>query len=645
MEEPSRSYARLCKESGAEPQEAVLRQLDDGRGRLNLATQSLSVATCEALGRLLRHEVPIAEISLSDCMLSEEGAKLLLYGLCSNTTVRSLDLKGNNLRAVGAEALGRLLRQNGSIQSLTLEWNNLGTWEEGFSALCAGLGVNPALRRLDLRNNQIDHRGAEELAAALRANSRLQELDLRWNNVGLLGGRALARCLPANRTLRRLELAGNNVPGDVLAALAQATGHNEDRQGALREKQIRTRVLSREVRSLKEEKAKQFLDLMETIDKQRDELGRSNRSWAGRVDQLQEALNERHSITNSLKAKLQMSEAALTLSEQKLRDLGDLLSASKRDQASLSERHSQELKLERQGAAERESRLLQDLAAASEKNLLLRNQVDELEGRSKAQQDLLFQTKEELTHTTANLKLRLAQAQVAQVTRQMEEAERALQERVQRLEAVRISLEEELSGARAALMTERGRAEEELVKARNQARLEEQQRLAHLEEKLRLLGEARDQAQACCLQQKQALDQARAQARHLGLQEDSWKRRLDLLQQELSDKEREKVAEVNKARVELQEQIGHLQAERATREGLKEKIAALERQLKVMSDSHREALLDRESESVSLREKLRLKEAEFSRLREEEAQRARLLHTAVMAYVQGSPLGVLGPRR
>ncbi|XP_028912865.1 leucine-rich repeat-containing protein 45 isoform X2 [Ornithorhynchus anatinus] len=597
------------------------------------------------------------------------GAKLLLYGLCSNTTVRSLDLKGNNLRAVGAEALGRLLRQNGSIQSLTLEWNNLGTWEEGFSALCAGLGVNPALRRLDLRNNQIDHRGAEELAAALRANSRLQELDLRWNNVGLLGGRALARCLPANRTLRRLELAGNNVPGDVLAALAQATGHNEDRQGALREKQIRTRVLSREVRSLKEEKAKQFLDLMETIDKQRDELGRSNRSWAGRVDQLQEALNERHSITNSLKAKLQMSEAALTLSEQKLRDLGDLLSASKRDQASLSERHSQELKLERQGAAERESRLLQDLAAASEKNLLLRNQVDELEGRSKAQQDLLFQTKEELTHTTANLKLRLAQAQehleaekkrfkqgleeseslrlkeVAQVTRQMEEAERALQERVQRLEAVRISLEEELSGARAALMTERGRAEEELVKARNQARLEEQQRLAHLEEKLRLLGEARDQAQACCLQQKQALDQARAQARHLGLQEDSWKRRLDLLQQELSDKEREKVAEVNKARVELQEQIGHLQAERATREGLKEKIAALERQLKVMSDSHREALLDRESESVSLREKLRLKEAEFSRLREEEAQRARLLHTAVMAYVQGSPLGVLGPRR
>lgn len=40
------------------------------------------------------------------------------------------------------------------------------------------------------------------------------------------------------------------------------------------------------------------------------------------------------------------------------------------------------------------------------------------------------------------------------------------------------------------------------------------------------------------------------------------------------------MAEVNKVRVELLEQIGHLQAERAAQEGLREKIAALERQLK-----------------------------------------------------------------
>lgn len=50
--------------------------------------------------------------------------------------------------------------------------------------------------------------------------------------------------------------------------------------------------------------------------------------------------------------------------------------------------------------------------------------------------------------------------------------------------------------------------------------------------------------------------------------------------QELNSKEEEKVTEVNKVKVELQEQIGHLQAERTAQDGLREKIAALERQLK-----------------------------------------------------------------
>lgn len=50
--------------------------------------------------------------------------------------------------------------------------------------------------------------------------------------------------------------------------------------------------------------------------------------------------------------------------------------------------------------------------------------------------------------------------------------------------------------------------------------------------------------------------------------------------QDLDSKEEEKVTELNKVKVELQEQIGHLEAERATQDGLREKIAALERQLK-----------------------------------------------------------------
>ncbi|XP_059936627.1 leucine-rich repeat-containing protein 45 isoform X3 [Mesoplodon densirostris] len=639
MEEFRRTYSRLCKESGAEPQETVLQQMHQlPQGRLDLATQSLTVDTCRALGKLLQKEALLTELILSDCMLSEEGAVLLLQGLCVNTIVRFLDLKGNNLRASGAEALAKLLRQNKSIQSLTLEWNSLGTWEEAFAAFCGALAANGALRQLDLRNNQITHKGAEELALALKSNTSLQQLDLRWNHIGLLGGRALVNCLPSNRTLWKLELAGNSIPGDILRAVEQAMDHNQDRQTAFRESQARAHVLSKEVRHLREEKSKQFLDLMETIDRQREEMVRSSKASAARVGQLQEALNERHSIINALKAKLQMAEAALALSEQKAQDLGELLATAEQEQRSLAQRQAKEHRLEQQEAAERESKLLRDLSAASEKNLLLQNQVDELERKVKSQQDQLFLTRQELTSTAAELKMRAVQAEerlelekkrsrqsledaehlrfkeVEHMTRHLEESERAMQERVQRLEAARLSLEE-------------------------------QQHLAHLEEKLRLLAQARDEAQSACLQQKQVVADAQARASQFGRQVESLRRRLEELQQELSNKDQEKVAEVTRVRLELQEQNGRLQAELTAQEALKEKAAALERQLKVIASDHREALLDRESENASLREKLRLKQAEIARIRDEEAQRASFLQNAVLAYVQGSPLRTLSPQK
>ena len=50
--------------------------------------------------------------------------------------------------------------------------------------------------------------------------------------------------------------------------------------------------------------------------------------------------------------------------------------------------------------------------------------------------------------------------------------------------------------------------------------------------------------------------------------------------QELSNKEQEKAAEVTRVRVELQEQMGRLQADLVAQEALREKVAALERQLK-----------------------------------------------------------------
>uniref|UniRef100_A0A8C1BK98 Leucine rich repeat containing 45 n=2 Tax=Cyprinus carpio TaxID=7962 RepID=A0A8C1BK98_CYPCA len=676
MEDFRRSYLRLCKEGGIDAQESVLAQLHDARTvtgscRLDLRGQSITVDTCSVLGRVLQSDAVFTEVLLSDCMLSEEGGRGNKKQKCTALTKMSVcrTIFGNNMRGTGAEALGQLLVRN---KILVLEWNALGMWEEGFGVFCEGLASNTSLAQLDLRNNQINHQGAAELCIALKRNSTLQELgdaDLRWNNIGLLGGRSILEAMQQNRTLNKLEMAGNNIPSDTLRAIEQSMNHNADRQSTLRESRSRTQVLSKEIQLLKEEKSRQFLSLMETIDRQKDEMGRSSRNSSIRLGQLQEVLSEQKSSVNSLTAKLQMTEAALALSEQKAHDLGELLTRVKLEKAELRDRQSREIQKEQEDSALKEAKLLKEVNSVSEKNLQLRNKLEETERRCKTQQDQIFELKQELTNTTAELKLRLAQTEerlemekrrskqaledmdglrqkeVDHLTRHQEESERALQERILKLEGQRIQLEEELSRVKASLVTERAQAEEELGKVRAQVRLEEQQHLTSLEEKLRAVRQSRDESQNHCTHQKQTIAELHAKVGQQSIEMDTLRRRIDELQQDLAGKEQEKVAEVTRVRVELQEQIGHLQAERTAQSGLKEKIAALEREMKVLSTAHREALLDKESEISSLLERLRIREGEIQRIREDEAQRASFLQNAILTYVQGSPLAHFSPKK
>ncbi|XP_037320504.2 leucine-rich repeat-containing protein 45 [Pungitius pungitius] len=667
MEDFRRTYLRLCKEGGVEPQDSVVAQLQESGAnqgsRLDLSGQSLSADTCSVLARALQKDTVFTKVLLTDCMLSEEGAKVLLSGLFDNTTVKVLDLKGNNLRSTGAEVLGKLLARNKTLHRLVLEWNALGVWEEAFTLFCEGLSSNSVLTQLDLRNNQINHHGAAALALALKRNTAVQALDLRWNNIGLLGGRTLLEALQKNKSIMQLEMAGNNIPSDTLKALEQITGHNSDRQSTLRDSRSRTQVLSKEIQSLKEEKGRQFLGLMETIDRQREEMGRSNGSTSIQIGQLQEALNERKSAVNSLTAKLQMTEAALALSEQKNYNMGELLSRVKSEKEEERERQIRVTKKEQEDSALREGKLLREIQNLTETNSQLKNKVEELERRCKSQQQQIFELKQELTNSTAELKLQLAQAEdrleiekrrskqalqdmdslrqkeVEHVNRHLEDNERALQERIFKLEGQRIQLEEELSKAKAACVTERTQAEEELAKVRAQVRLEEQEHVMTLEEKLCSFRSLQQEAQLHCSQQKQTISELQAKNSQQSMEINGLRRRTEELQQELSGKDQEKVAEVSRVRVELQEQIGHLHAERTAQGGFKEKISALEREIKALGSNHREVLLDKESEMSSMLEKLRLKEAEIQRMREDEAHRASYLQSAILTYVQGSPLG------
>ncbi|MEQ2285799.1 hypothetical protein AMECASPLE_035611 [Ameca splendens] len=190
-----------------------------------------------------------------------------------------------------------------------------------------------------------------------------------------------------------------------------------------------------------------------------------------------------------------------------------------------------------------------------ENNGQLRNKVEELECRCKSQQQQIFELKQEHTNSTAELKMRLTKAEdrlesekrrskraledmeglrhkeVEHISQRLEETEKALQERIFKLEAQRIHLEEELSRTKAASVTGWAQAEEELGKVRAQMRLKEQERVSSLEEKLCSLRSSMQALQLHCSQQKQAISELQAKNSHQSIEMDGLRRWIEELQQ------------------------------------------------------------------------------------------------------------------
>ncbi|XP_032228433.2 leucine-rich repeat-containing protein 45 [Nematostella vectensis] len=639
METFKKRYLRVCNEHIILPLESVIshsaRAIPETSRCLDLSSYNLTPEDCHALATTLSDDLYFEELSFADCLLSEESCKLILLGLMQNRSIKSLNLKGNNIRCGGAEVLGQFLKRNTTVQSLQLEWNSIGLWESGIAAVAEGLAMNQVLIVLDLRNNQISHESASHLAMALRRNSTLRGLDLRWNNIGILGGRELLSAFKANTTITTLQLTGNNIPQDILKAIFLATKQNNDRKSVNEEHQARTEMMARELEKLETLKTKEVLTLRDEIDRERFQHAQTNKATQNKIDHLKSALEERKDAFDSLSANLSATEAELSVSQQKCHDLENLLSTLKKElHTEREDRTNAELKNHKElnKVLERNMELESSVSAMERKNKALEKSVNDLEKEiKKMEQNYELKSKEsdeKFHRELQNTKDRL-QKDFQSFHQRTSENSQSMQDRILKLEEERNSLEVEVSRLRSELVSSKLKADEDLMNAKTKLKQEELVRSRQYDERIHLLQTSFEELQLQSTKQQSKISELQSQLSAITRENEINKRQLETMKQQLDQKESEYRNEVNRSRLELD-------SERKTQSELRDRILSLENQINSEAKRHRDILAQKESELSFVSEQLRTRESEIKRNQEEEVKRAEMLEKAIYSYVSST---------
>jgi Ran GTPase-activating protein (RanGAP) involved in mRNA processing and transport len=156
---------------------------------LDLSDNPLGLASFEALGEALGSRAALKVLRLDRTGAGMGGALEALANalVSSDCTLRSLSLRKNNIRGLGACVLADALAENTCLHSLELGSNNiseapLADGSAGSATRYAmALQENTTLRSLDLGHNDVGDVGAVQLATALEHTMSLQKLVLSHN--------------------------------------------------------------------------------------------------------------------------------------------------------------------------------------------------------------------------------------------------------------------------------------------------------------------------------------------------------------------------------------------------------------------------------------------------------------------------------
>jgi len=205
---------------------AVVQAGADGKSRLrwlDLGCNDIRGLGASAIGDAVGSPgVCITRLTLRGNGIQFDGLRAIGRGCANSSTLRRIDLAHNGFGDSGILALAEgFSRANiANLRVLVLGFNSIGP--DGVRGLMRSL-VNTDVEHLDLTCNVVGSDGAEEIAKVLNT-TKLKILNLAVNNIGVRGARAgvrsLAKALEDNQTLEHLNLRGNAISRSCAGDLA-----------------------------------------------------------------------------------------------------------------------------------------------------------------------------------------------------------------------------------------------------------------------------------------------------------------------------------------------------------------------------------------------------------------------------------------
>ena len=159
---------------------------------LDLAWNFLNVVSVSPVVSILSHDNLIG-LDLSWCKIGNGIGRLLAQQLPALKLLKTLRVKGNNIKPRGFELFSKGLVDNRSLTVLDMSFNDCKV--DGSEALASALAENNVIQELHLRSCNIGTNGAFVLARKLRKCESLGELMIADNKVGRLGAAHIARNL------------------------------------------------------------------------------------------------------------------------------------------------------------------------------------------------------------------------------------------------------------------------------------------------------------------------------------------------------------------------------------------------------------------------------------------------------------------